>query len=327
MKKLKDVLSNISIKIILLKMNHSDKFSNLFDVSDFSDIRLRSNDKKIINAHKLILSQESQYFKTMFLSEFKKEDIIDFDFSYDVLYSCIKCLYYGEMKINNYTDVIEYIKFANFISHVKLENSLIDCIETNKIKDFKEITFIKSELELIKSINEDKIGEKIKELCCESKVAYEHVKLQECFDILNNSGGVKCEIDFVYSPEMNQKILNFVDMEYDISKIINENKISLKETKIYFIPQKLNKIRTCLFLSSVYYIDFHIIDEYKFKKNKYKYTCFKINKSTTQNFKYQEGTYFKDNEYYFRFFFPKISYDTLVKYIKYDNSRASKNFI
>ncbi|PKK79449.1 hypothetical protein RhiirC2_727236 [Rhizophagus irregularis] len=79
----------------------------------FSDIKIKGNDGKEINAHRVILAVRSEVFKRMLLNGMKEssQEVIEFpEFSSDVLHVIIEYLYAG--KVTEHTLTIEMVAEA-----------------------------------------------------------------------------------------------------------------------------------------------------------------------------------------------------------------------
>src|SRR5436190_24208519 len=83
-------------------MSLSDDLKSLLDVPLFSDIRIKGNDNKEINAHRAILVARSEVFKRMLLNGMKEttQDVIEFpEFSSDILHVILEYLYTGRVTL------------------------------------------------------------------------------------------------------------------------------------------------------------------------------------------------------------------------------------
>ena len=115
-------------------MSLSNDLKSLLEDPLFSDIKIRGNDKKEINAHRGILVARSEVLKRMLLNETKEaiQDVIEFpEFSSDILRIILEYLYTGKVTEKTLTTEIVADAFhgADFFLLEQLKFQIIEFVK------------------------------------------------------------------------------------------------------------------------------------------------------------------------------------------------------
>ena len=144
---------NIKLKSSDFLTNVSSSFSNLHGHKLFTDVTLVSDDNKQIQAHKLILSSGSEYFRHILSDKSHPHPMLCLDgISSEDLDSIIKYLYVGEVSVPQ-SSLQKFLRIANKLKCFGLneeEPQLSETVQTeekyinpeNTYEDNEEVEFL-----------------------------------------------------------------------------------------------------------------------------------------------------------------------------------------
>ena len=109
------------------QQNLNQTFSCLRNETEFSDVTLFCDDQRQLNAHKVVLSSCSEYFKSILKSNKNSHPILCMiDLNYDDLSNILDYIYHGEVQL--YQDQLD--RFLNIAQKLKVDGLL-----SNKLSD------------------------------------------------------------------------------------------------------------------------------------------------------------------------------------------------
>lgn len=158
-----------------------------------TDCVIVGSDKKELKCHKVVLS-EIEYFDVLFYGKFAKDDQIEFDHDYKVLFDTFYYLYNKKLETHNVNELLNIFKFANEISYHELETFIMSKITIENLsQDFKIDALITKLLD-VKKWNEKLILTKIKEICTFKEEFEKYTLLQDNLNKLSYSydGSLTC---------------------------------------------------------------------------------------------------------------------------------------
>ena len=145
----------------------------LFTNREYYDIVLETIDKKIINAHKIILASKMQYFNNLF--KFDKLNKYQVNTTYVSMNEIIRYAYCNSYEFSNIDDFMECLLYCDQIVYNELFDELLNSLDPELI-DKKHIIPIISKLVKLNISNEKKIIDKINELSNEKQDLKENNK-------------------------------------------------------------------------------------------------------------------------------------------------------
>ena len=112
-----------SIKLINFKKNANEIVGKMWNLGEFSDVTLVSEDKRVIQAHKVVLAPKSMFFRDMLRSVHHAHPVI---FMRGVKSTCIislmEIIYKGETKVNE-EDSENFLKVVTEMNVKEIEQN------------------------------------------------------------------------------------------------------------------------------------------------------------------------------------------------------------
>lgn len=211
--------------------------NKLFDNPIHSDITLKSNDGKVLTAHKNILSVGSDYFNAMFSYKFKdsESNVIKFNVNFKTLREVARYIYTNEINYDNYDDAIDYFLFANELCLENLENEILRFIDP-MVLEIDDIDPIINKLSSIEQTS-SKISIKIKELIDAKDAISEDIQLQEKLDMFTIFYDVDNYVYTGYSVNIN--ICDSFGEKLDLDDELWFFNL-IKNKELYYFPVQIN---------------------------------------------------------------------------------------
>ncbi|XP_008184873.2 kelch-like protein diablo [Acyrthosiphon pisum] len=134
-------------------------FQTLLIGDSFCDIKLKTDDQKIITAHKVVLSIVSPYFRTIFTNRAEKNhDLVTIrNVDYNALQLLVKFIYSGQILVTE-ENVQDLLKAVNILQLYEVKDACCDflqsqlcttnCIGINAIADLHSCTKLRKISEL-----------------------------------------------------------------------------------------------------------------------------------------------------------------------------------
>jgi len=107
-------------------MNTPSPFKDFINNKNFSDLKIIA-EGKVIHASKMMISSQSEYFKTLFQGGMKdsKENVVEIkDIEYDITLKIIEFLYTQEVDIKSVEEAFKLLKFADQFQLSNLKQEL-----------------------------------------------------------------------------------------------------------------------------------------------------------------------------------------------------------